>query len=278
MVRSRNIKPGFFKNYQLGRLPYEVRLLFEGLWCAADRRGRLKDEPMQVKAEIFPYDPLDEHQISTMLDLLQTGAFILRYEAKGNRYIQVVNFEKHQYPHIREQDSTIPAPVKHRACTSLAPDKPGGNPDVMNPDVMNPESPLLNTARLNLAGVFDSVWQEYPKRLGRKQARSHFNSSVKSEVDVAAIRVALAKYKKHIQGKERQYIQNGSTWFNNWRDWINFEEEFHGPHDSKSPVSYAALARAKREAEKVRENPPAGSVPNGDGNMSELQTGPESSR
>ncbi len=257
-MRSRNIKPGFFKNYQLGRLPYEVRLLFQGLWCVADRRGRLKDEPMQIKAEVFPYDPLDEHQTSTMLDLLQTGAFILRYEAKGNRYIQIINFEKHQYPHVREQDSTIPAPVKHRACTSLAPDKPGGNPDVLNPEsgILNPES--LNTAGSTLAGIFESIWKEYPKRLGKKLAFVHFKASVKTEVDVSAIRSALANYKKQIEGKDRQYIQHGSTWFNNWRD---YAEANDGTHDSTSRIDLKALARAAREAQKARENATAGEIP-----------------
>jgi hypothetical protein len=33
-----------------------VRLLFTGLWCLADREGRLEDRPAEIKAEIFSYD------------------------------------------------------------------------------------------------------------------------------------------------------------------------------------------------------------------------------
>jgi len=39
MARSRNIKPGFFKNDHLVELPFEYRLLFAGLWTLADREG-----------------------------------------------------------------------------------------------------------------------------------------------------------------------------------------------------------------------------------------------
>ena len=67
---------------------------------------------------------------------------------------------------------------------------------------------------------FDLLWAEYPKRLGKKEALRHFNASVKSDVDLADIKLALANYKASVAGKDVQYIQNGSTWFNNWRDWV----------------------------------------------------------
>jgi len=55
-VRSRNLKPGFFKNEALLELPCEARLLFAGLWCMADREGRLEDRPKRIKIELFPAD------------------------------------------------------------------------------------------------------------------------------------------------------------------------------------------------------------------------------
>jgi len=42
-MRSRNIKPGFFKNEIIAEMPTETRLLFIGLWLLADREGRLED-------------------------------------------------------------------------------------------------------------------------------------------------------------------------------------------------------------------------------------------
>ena len=95
--------------------------MFEGLWCQADREGRLKDRPDDLKREILPHDHCDANRLlenlSTTTDPYDDKPFIVRYEAHGCRYIQITNFLKHQYPHIKEPDSTIPAPDKHHAST-----------------------------------------------------------------------------------------------------------------------------------------------------------------
>ena len=118
-MRARNIKPGFFKNDTLAELDFAGRLLFIGLWGIADRDGRLEDRPKKIKAEIFPYDDVD---VDSFLGELAKRNFIIRYEADGGRYIQIVNFDKHQNPHPRETPSTIPAPAG--SCQGNALDMP----------------------------------------------------------------------------------------------------------------------------------------------------------
>ena len=54
MARARNIKPGLFSNEVIAELPAFDRLLFIGLWCLADREGRLEDRPKRIKMELFP--------------------------------------------------------------------------------------------------------------------------------------------------------------------------------------------------------------------------------
>jgi len=48
VMRSRNIKPGFFMNELLPEIELLGRLLFIGLWLLADREGRLEDRPLQT--------------------------------------------------------------------------------------------------------------------------------------------------------------------------------------------------------------------------------------
>lgn len=110
MARSRNIKPGFFSNEVLAELPPLTRLMFIGLWCLADREGRLQDRPKRIKHELLGYDDVTSVEVDQMLQQLHDNDFIIRYEVDGERYIQVTNFLKHQNPHCREQESTIPAP------------------------------------------------------------------------------------------------------------------------------------------------------------------------
>ncbi len=105
MSRLRTLKPGFFLNEQLAEIEPLGRLLFEGLWCIADREGRLEDRPRKIKAETLPYDDAD---VDRLLGELAVRGFIHRYEVDGNGYIQIVNFKKHQRPHSREAASTIP--------------------------------------------------------------------------------------------------------------------------------------------------------------------------
>jgi hypothetical protein len=117
MARARIIKPGFFTNDDLCELPPLTRLLFAGLWGIADRAGRLEDRPRRIKAEVLPYD--DDADVDAMLDALAERGFVERYEANDTKYLQVVNFGKHQTPHIKEAPSSIPAPDEHCINTVL---------------------------------------------------------------------------------------------------------------------------------------------------------------
>lgn len=120
MARSRNIKPGFFTNDVLGELPALTRLLFAGMWTICDRAGRVEDRPKKIKAEVLPYDDCDPE---AMLQDLEKHGFILRYTAGGISAIQVLAWDKHQNPHVKEAASTIPAPIEHSASTVQSPDK-----------------------------------------------------------------------------------------------------------------------------------------------------------
>lgn len=127
MARSRNIKPGFFTNDQLAELPALTRLLFVGLWTIADRSGRIEDRPKKVKAETMPYD---DFNCDEALSSLQKAGFIIRYTSGGINVIQVVNWDKHQNPHVKEQPSTLPAQEQHQTSTVQAPDKQQPKPEV----------------------------------------------------------------------------------------------------------------------------------------------------
>ena len=121
MARSRNLKPGFFKNELWGECHPLTRLLFAGLWCLADRAGRLEDRPKRIRAEVLPYD---DGSVDDMLNELNRAGFILRYQVDGQRFILVRNFAKHQNPHHREAESTIPAPSEDSAKAGQDHDEP----------------------------------------------------------------------------------------------------------------------------------------------------------
>ena len=131
MARARNIKPGFFANEDLAECEPLARLLFAGLWCLADREGRLEDRPKRIRAELLPYDMCDA---DNLLNQLQARGFILRYTHGEGRFIQVLKFDSHQNPHMKEAKSSIPAPgaavqapTKEDAATNAAPEEHGAS-------------------------------------------------------------------------------------------------------------------------------------------------------
>lgn len=147
MARARNIKPSFFTNELLGTLDPIVGMTFIGMWCLADRDGRLEDRPLRIKAELFPYrESLDVNGYLTELE--RTG-FIERYKVDGVGYIQIINFTKHQTPHNTEKakgypskpapaldngDVTVKQPLSNAEITESK------RPDSLNPDSLNHES------------------------------------------------------------------------------------------------------------------------------------------
>ncbi len=140
MARSRNIKPGLFKNEDLAECSIWARYLFPGLWCIADRAGRLEDRPKRIKGELLAFDSVD---VEPLLAELAAHGFIARYEVEGLRIIQILAFGKHQNPHFREQPSELapmpgwkePDPIteKPRAQVGFKVPKTRGKPEASPP-------------------------------------------------------------------------------------------------------------------------------------------------
>jgi hypothetical protein len=122
MARSRNIKPGFYKNEDLAECSIWARYLYPGLWMLADREGRLEDRPKRIKAELLAFDLID---VEPLLQELENGGFIQRYTSQGVAVILISAFAKHQNPHHREQASELPPPESPGLCGCAMHPEPG---------------------------------------------------------------------------------------------------------------------------------------------------------
>ncbi|MDI3298249.1 MAG: phage replication protein [Bacillota bacterium] len=245
MARARSLKPGFFKNEDLASLDPLARLLFAGLWTLADREGRLEDRPKRIKVEVLPYDECD---VDGLLWALHRAGFILRYEVAGARYIQVVNFKKHQTPHIKEPASVIPAPDMHGASTVPAPDTSdsstahasdqheSGPSDSLNltPDSLNPYTPLpplpasaasARRRRGEEPADFARFWAAYPRKVARPKALQAWLRLSPSPDLVEQILAAVARQRASPQWRRDggQYIPHPATYLNQ-RRWEDMDE------------------------------------------------------
>jgi hypothetical protein len=106
MARTRNIKPGFFKNEDVASCDPVARLLFAGLWTLADADGRMEYRPLRIKAELFPYDSFD---IVPMFGQLVARGLVVIYRVGTGAFLEIPRFRLHQRCHPSEASEGFPS-------------------------------------------------------------------------------------------------------------------------------------------------------------------------
>ena len=223
MARSRNIKPGFFTNDKLADIEPLGRIMFIGLWTIADREGRLEDRPRRIKAEVLPYDDADTE---SLLNQLVKQGFIIRYEVDGERYIQVLQFNKHQNPHMKESASTIPAPDKHHASTVQVSEKHETSPaDSLNliPDSLNliPDS-LGSAANADAPTPKAKRATQVPDGFTVTDGLEAWGAKQEPPFSPESMRVEVPQFVDYYQAKgetRKDWDASFRTWMRNSRKW-----------------------------------------------------------
>ena len=207
-MRARNIKPGFFQNEDLAELPPETRLLFVGLWLMADREGRLEDRPRRIKMQIFPADPWD---VEPMLGALADLGLIIRYQVDNSKFIAIPAWHRHQNPHVKEKQSTIPAQDEHQTSTGNSETDPA---DSLIPDSLNPLPPVESADK--------------PRKRPSKRCPADFQvtedlrawaAGKHPEVDLDAETEAF---------RDHEFATAKTDWPATWRSWIRKAAKFSG--------------------------------------------------
>lgn len=112
MGTIRTIKPEFFKHEDLHELGESagagalVRIVYAGLWCEADREGRLRWKPRRLRLEICPWDP--EESFEAALEALRREGYVHRYEVDGELYGWLPKFRVHQVINVKIAPSRLP--------------------------------------------------------------------------------------------------------------------------------------------------------------------------
>jgi hypothetical protein len=106
-MRIRSIKPQFFLDSKILDLPPLARLLFIGLWCCADREGRMHYDPRELRRQVLP----DETQavFDEMFGALTAANLVRLYAVESSSYVDIPHFLAHQVPYHKEQPSVIPS-------------------------------------------------------------------------------------------------------------------------------------------------------------------------
>ena len=111
MARIRTIKPEFWEDEKLAKLPVHARLLFIGTWNFADDNGALLANPVLMKSHIFPYEDIGISTISEWIDMLVENGMLIRTIYNGKDYLVIRKFLIHQKINRKSIRINIPLPV-----------------------------------------------------------------------------------------------------------------------------------------------------------------------
>ena len=111
MARIRTIKPEFWEDEKLAKLPVHARLLFIGTWNFADDNGALLANPVLMKSHIFPYEDIGISTISEWIDMLMENGMLIRTTYNGKDYLVIRKFLIHQKINRKSIRINIPLPV-----------------------------------------------------------------------------------------------------------------------------------------------------------------------
>ncbi len=118
---------------------------------------------------------------------------------------------------------------------------------------LNKDNSSIEKKSKQLEEDFEKLWKLYPKKSGKPKAFSAYKRAIKKGVTNKEIQTGIIKYLTQIkvQGTTKEYIKNGSTWFNQecWNDEYNLGQE-KSPVNPKTVPSSAPANRTMADLER----------------------------
>jgi hypothetical protein len=212
-MRIRSIKPEFWRSRHVAMLPWDLRLLFIGLWSYVDDNGVGIDDAWQIQSDVFPVegDPMDARErvsrgLATLSRVVHESSYaplIVRYEVDGRRYLAITGWRhqridrpsKPRYPEPTAEDlSRANAEAKQESRDTLASppanntsvtgeqgnrgtgetNSPNGLADVLALPVPDPEPKPSAYPE-----AFEQAWQTYGRKGAKKTAYGEWQRAIK---------------------------------------------------------------------------------------------------
>lgn len=224
MSRIRSIKPEFFTDEDIAALDPRDVLAFIGLWCHADKAGRLEDRPTRLSVLIAPYDRKNFDQ---RLQRLADAGFIIRYESSDlKKLIQIRTWEKHQRPHHTEVDSDLPPPDGY--LTVKTPSSNGERTDGREGKGRERKGKERSAARRAPSptdDLFEQFWKSFPptRKHAKGKARIAWAKAITKatpeEIIVATVDYAASPVGRSEFAKGPEPWLNGECWLDDRASW-----------------------------------------------------------
>lgn len=217
MAKARILRADFFRSRSLSRCTRDARTTFQGLWIEADDAGRGLADPRILKGAIWPLDDdITPDMVEAHLWELEAEHIVL-YEVDGERYFQVLSWEKHQAAAYRRADPKFPA---HTDGTRLhAPAHAGVQAAHQSVLEVKERKGKLDADQSHTESGFAAFYARYPRKVGRGAAENAYRRAVASG-GVTHEQLIAALDAQRLERKEQKFIPHPATWLNRkgWDD------------------------------------------------------------
>ena len=132
----------------------------------------------------------------------------------------IVNYNTYQSNHTTDQSTDQSIDPTNTIIINNE-NKKTSSDSVAYSDKKSKQNLLLQKNLFDAEHKFNELWEKYPNKIGKSSAYKHFKKNICNEQDYLKISRALNNYCDYIKNNriETKYIKHGSSWFNQWKDW-----------------------------------------------------------
>lgn len=216
MPRIRTIKPDFYRHYELylaekeSKLP--IRTAYSGLWTCADKEGRFRWQPKQLKLDILPYDELDFDEV---LNVLLKYDFIIKYTIKGKDYGWIPTFKTHQRITGSEANYDSKIPEYHQGNNLESQDD--------SEEIIENQYGDTNTEVVDIQVESQSVSKETSRTTGKDGKERNIGKDNKEREWIVPENFWLiGVYKSDFKNAKKVFPETTETGFLKWKNFVDF--------------------------------------------------------
>jgi hypothetical protein len=223
-----------------------ARLLFTWMIPHCDNLGRIRADPIYLKAVVVPRTDATLRQVQAWAEEIAGAGLATLYKCQGQRFMEITGWSNFQrIIGNMKRESDLPAPPERSMNAVYTPLIPrshevspegGGEGGEGGEVIVSASQKLVTLSRDQADGKNLTVedwfatcfWPEYPRHAGVSRAKALlelervFKAAGKAKEDdtAEAIMAGLARHRQLWNGKEPEFIPHPATWIHQrrWED------------------------------------------------------------
>ncbi len=238
MARIRSIKPEFWTDGLMVKLPMHARLFYVGLWNFADDWGVLEDDPDTLKLRVMPADDIDA--VETVELLVARGRLRRATAPDGSPVLVIHRWQEHQRIDKRSPGRWgNPDDFTYEPATSpRVPESPDESPAGRDGgEGMERRGRAADKPPPPFVDEFSAVWAHYPRKKARIAAMRCYQARRRAGVaadDLMRATVAFAAAMRR-EGRPDDKVMHGSTFYGPDERWKDYLDGASSPADGFDP-------------------------------------------